>query len=626
MPVTHPPVAIIAPFGSLASLAEKVAADFPRPLLVLEGDLAGSIKPAQAAVKKGTQVFVSRGGTASLLKTRFPQPVIEIAVSPYDVLNALVKGNPEGLPAAVVAFSNVISGILGLNEILNLDLLVEPIGRAEDVRELVDRTQAGGRRLIVGDQAVVSRALEKGYPHALVESGRESILAACRQAYGVLDALVAKETLTAGYRHLGSQLKTVMHAVDDPVLILDERLTVLQHNPAAAVFFGADTPGGLTAAVGRHWQASDLRGHQGRRNIIIETDGRRAIFDLTPVTGLGQSHTLAWGRSLEKVERSERAARRALYNLGGHQAKYRFGDIISDDPGFLKLLDHAKEYSKESATILITGETGTGKELLAQSIHNHSLGPERPFVAVNCASLPEQLLESELFGYVKGAFTGARSEGKKGLFELAHGGSLLLDEIGEMPLNLQSRLLRVIEEKAVRPLGGNQVVPVNVRLMAATNVDVEQAVAERRFRRDLYYRLAVLILRLPPLRARGQDAHRIFLHLVDQHCPGRGKYYSGQKMKRLFLDYDWPGNLRELSHLAERLRILTKNFTDCSQGKDFLTEELSKKVQGQPGPSPELPPDILEMMARQGLLKKGRMAELMGVSRSTLWRQRKREN
>jgi propionate catabolism operon transcriptional regulator len=280
------------------------------------------------------------------------------------------------------------------------------------------------------------------------------------------------------------------------------------------------------------------------------------------------------------------------------------------------------------------GETGTGKEMIAQSIHNEKYGSERPFVAINCATLPEPLLESELFGYAPRAFTGAGGKRKKGFFELAHGGTLLLDEIGELPVNLQSRLLRVMEERVVQPLGSDRVIPIDIRIIASTNRDLEQEVAEGKFRADLFYRLNVLQLKVPPLRERKEDIKALFTNFISQlnpKCPT--KNFFSTRLQKVLREYNWPGNVRELRNIVERLAILSPNFTQSPGNisewlKLELKEPLDVQATGASKDSSipklkELERAWIEALCESTTLSQEELAKRLGVSRTTLWKMRK---
>lgn len=257
----------------------------------------------------------------------------------------------------------------------------------------------------------------------------------------------------------------------------------------------------------------------------------------------------------------------------GHQAKYTFHDIKGISGDLLRCKDIANQMAKSNSSVLITGESGTGKELFAQAIHNASQRRSQPFVVVNCASISASLLESELFGYVEGAFTGAKQGGKNGLFFLAHQGTVFLDEVAELPLSVQSSLLRVLQEKEIRPVGSDQLISINVRVIAATHQNLDQLVAENKFRLDLYYRLKVLPLHLPALRHRKQDILILFQHM--QQFLGTS-YLLSEKAKKALIQGNWHGNLRELKNCVEYLAHLEKNYIEVEDlpALDLLDDSI----------------------------------------------------
>lgn len=278
-------------------------------------------------------------------------------------------------------------------------------------------------------------------------------------------------------------------------------------------------------------------------------------------------------------------------------------------------------YAKTNSTVLIFGETGTGKELFAQSIHNSSTRRNEPFVAINCAAIPESLLESELFGYVKGAFTGARADGRAGYFELAHKGTLFMDEIGEISLKVQSRLLRVLQEKEVTRVGDDRVISVDVRVIAATNRDLKQEVEKGRFRKDLYYRLCVLTLSLPPLRSRREDILPILRILLRQNGFDSAEFTPAAR--HLLEMQEWPGNVRELDNFAERIcavsnevlidEALVRDALDLQGGTSLEQDAQGKDAQRE---------QLLAVLEKNFRNKRKTAAEL-GISTTTLWRRLK---
>jgi two-component system, NtrC family, response regulator AtoC len=263
--------------------------------------------------------------------------------------------------------------------------------------------------------------------------------------------------------------------------------------------------------------------------------------------------------TLRKAEERESLRREVTRLRDEVQVERRFSDIIAKAPSMKKAIEIATKVARHPSPVLVTGESGTGKELIARLIHEQSDRVNRPFVAVNCGAIPETLLESELFGYVKGAFTGAEKD-KLGLFQAADGGTLFLDEIGDMPTTLQVKLLRVLQEGEVRRVGDSKSYDVDVRILAATNKDLNEEVKKGGFRQDLYYRIAVVPIHLPPLRQRREEIPLLAKHFMDVCNRNLGLEIEGieQDAMRLLLDYAWSGNVRELENVIERAMVLTE--------------------------------------------------------------------
>jgi two-component system response regulator HydG len=307
-------------------------------------------------------------------------------------------------------------------------------------------------------------------------------------------------------------------------------------------------------------------------------------------------------------------------------------EIIGSSPAMRKVWDLIDRVAETDATVLITGESGTGKELVARALHNRSRRNAGPFVAVNCAAVPEQLLESELFGHVKGAFTDAKTS-RRGLFLQANNGSIFLDEIGDLPIGMQPKLLRALQDKTVRPVGGDHEEPYDARLIAATNQDLEQFVEERRFREDLFYRINVVHIPVPPLRARGNDVLVLAQHFVQHFSKTLGKHIVGisSQVGEKLLSYRWPGNVRELQNCIERAVALTRY-------EELTVQDLPDKIRDYrdaplflPGQESVemLPMDEVERRHILRVLKsvggnKTMAAEVLGFDRRTLYRKLER--
>lgn len=312
------------------------------------------------------------------------------------------------------------------------------------------------------------------------------------------------------------------------------------------------------------------------------------------------------------------------------RAKYSFSQVLGNSTAIKEIKQSARRAAPLDSTILLLGETGTGKELLAQAIHAASPRAERPFVGVNVAAIPESLLESEFFGTAPGAFTGADRKGRKGKFELAHGGTLFLDEIGDMPLALQAKLLRALQEQEIEPLGSNRIVKVDVRIIAATSSDLENAVEEGRFRADLYYRFKVVPLQIPPLRQRLDDLPALCERFLEQIA-----LRNHDKLRELddtaiaaLASYHWPGNIRELLNILEQVCALTDTVQLTSADFTGLLPLTSKPAVTYTRPNgirplaemvAELERSAIESALAATNGKKTAAAKLLGISRAKLY-------
>ncbi|GAB6066562.1 sigma-54-dependent Fis family transcriptional regulator [Aquifex pyrophilus] len=296
------------------------------------------------------------------------------------------------------------------------------------------------------------------------------------------------------------------------------------------------------------------------------------------------------------------------------QEKYTLHGIIGRSKAVRRLIELVEKVAKSDSTVLLLGESGTGKSLIARTIHYESPRKEKPFVTVNCAAIPENLLEAELFGYEKGAFTGAYAP-KKGKFELANGGTIFLDEIGDMPLSLQAKILRVLQDREIERLGSEKTIKVDVRIIAATNKDLKKLVEEGKFREDLYYRLNVIPIYVPPLRERKEDIPLLIQHFLKEFNEKYGKevYLTKEAMERL-LEYDYPGNVRELSNIIEQLVILNEGKVDTTDLPEYLRKEKNKpKGDLQRFIEETEKKRIIEALEKTGYVK-SRAAKLLGYT------------
>ena len=309
-------------------------------------------------------------------------------------------------------------------------------------------------------------------------------------------------------------------------------------------------------------------------------------------------------------------------------------DIIGESKAVTTLKNKIKKIAETQSTVLITGESGTGKELIARAIHSCSKRRKKPFIAINCGAIPDSLLESELFGYIKGAFSGASSEGCMGKFELANGGVIFLDEIGEMPFYLQVKLLRVLQDKAVVRIGSNKLTKLDIRVIAATNIDLKQKIKEKKFREDLYYRLNVIPLRIPPLREREEDIFLLTDNLIKKYNNifGKNVHTVGDDVKKIMKNYSWPGNVRELENSVEFMINMSDERGIIT--RDMLYENIINNSSSNEDTEPLMTIEESEKtLIKKALIKYGNdtagknvCAKKLGIGIATLYRKIEKYN
>ncbi|MFM1651077.1 sigma 54-interacting transcriptional regulator [Brevibacillus sp. B_LB10_24] len=362
-------------------------------------------------------------------------------------------------------------------------------------------------------------------------------------------------------------------------------------------------------------------------------EAQRFLADLTPI--VDQHIVTGAVVSLYDYENMKQLA----FEFTNSNRKITFADIICETPVMKNIKSKAAHFARSSSTILITGESGTGKEMFARAIHEASPRADQPFISINCGAIPETLIESELFGYEKGSFTGANAKGKPGKFELANHGTIFLDEVGTMPLYLQVKLLRVIQSREIDKIGGAQSIPIDVRIIAATNSDLEEMVKKGTFRHDLYYRLNVIPIHLPPIRARVDDILPLSRYFITRYAGllGRNVNDISEEALQVLKAYKWPGNIRELENVIEyainlslptedslHVKHLPPHLLDCvSSAQDELLATGSIRPGNMPLGKEEYEKQTLLTLLREwggSTSAKQRIAEVMGISMATLYR------
>ena len=434
--------------------------------------------------------------------------------------------------------------------------------------------------------------------------------------------------------------KNILDYSFEGIISLDKELGLRAYNNAAVRILLGGIPASDRAemqmfkALEQSGIMDRVRSKKSETDSIFSSGGRFFAVNIVPMMPGGRfDGSMILIQDVTHIQRLEERIRNKIY-AHGHVAKHSFADVLGTSLAMCDVVNRAREYAKTKANIMIYGATGTGKEVFAQSIHQESLCSNGPFVAVNCAALTESLLEAELFGYVGGAFTGANKGGKAGFFELAHRGTIFLDEISEIPLRVQGKLLRVLQEREIIRVGDDKVTPVDVRIICATNKNLEEMIARGEFREDLYYRLDVLHLGLPRLCERREDipllAERFFKEYMESNKRlldvDASAYSSLQKA-------EWNGNVRELRNVCERVCVVASGHNITGHQ---IEDALLQRNSGNPAESADAgqkrnPMEEAELCYLQAELAKAggnptKAAARMGVSRATIYRKKKKYN
>lgn len=594
--------------------------------------LDDGLKIARKVQKQGARVLVSRKGTAGVLQQRSGMQVVQIRTTMNDYLRhiRLLKDHPGKL--GIVEYSTFIPELEKLCEYVELPgATLYPYDNSAEYEKIASKAVADGNTLLIGGGVSLKQyASEAGIPHQIVENTLDSIRYALESAQQLVALQKHEQKKQWEYQVTSQRLSMILNNTNEGILSADRMGRIQVANQAALQLLKRRLPqvSGMPMAQILPELGSPTGSSPYSR--LVRLHGGMCSVDHIPLKIDGNVEgALYILRNVRDVQRSEHNIRMQLYKKG-NRAKYHFEDI----QGKSSLLEQAKQiassYSQTDSTVLVCGETGTGKELFAQSIHNASSRAAGPFVAINCASLGKELLESQLFGYVEGAFTGAAKGGRPGLFEIAHGGTIFLDEIGEIPMETQTQLLRVLQEKEIRRIGSDHTLPVDVRVITATNRNLAQEVDTGHFRRDLYYRINILRLTIPPLRERKGDVMVLAEYFLQMYFPQeREAIMQILRRNRLLEQYTWPGNIRELMGLLERMAALWK------YGGGEVAETVLRESLGVAGKLPHIPepepaadasgavrPDraAIEKALELCHYHRGQAARMLGCSRSTLWR------
>ncbi|MBP1765766.1 MAG: sensor protein [Firmicutes bacterium] len=634
-------ICVIAPFLNLMRTVEEVvnerATELQGSIDVVLGDSQAGVELARQAVEKGAEVIISRGGTALAIASQISVPVVQIQVTALDILHGIKQAGVNPDIIGITGFRSVIYECERLADLLAIPVHVISLDNKAEAADKIAFAAENGIKVVIGDVNSVLLARKAGLGGYVIESGKDSVYKAIKEAELVADVRRREH-------EQAEILRTIVNSSTDGIVAIDKEKRITFFNPAASDIFGVNR----VNAIGRfvkdvipNTRLPEVVADGSSGSAEIQHVGHKVIATKRIPIKIKDKvvGAIANFQDVTQLQQFEQTIRQKLHE-SGLVAKVGFDQIVGNSAALKTVKQQAKRYAASGSTVLIMGESGTGKEMFAQSIHKLSSRSQNPFVAINCAALPETLLESELMGYEEGAFTGAKKGGKQGLFELAHRGTIFLDEIGELTLPLQAGLLRVLQEKEVLRLGGHKMIPVDVRVVAATNQNLAELVSQKKFRADLYYRLNILQLQLPPLRERSGDIPLLAEHFLSRF---NSKNSTGKKLSVRALKFmeslPWLGNVRELANVLERASVLTDNEEiDVDIMQEICRNDLSsiKFEENNPvvnrvnmieyGNLGKMERETIEQILQEEQFNIMRTAKRLGISRTTLWRRMQKWN
>jgi len=601
-----------------------------------------TLHAAEAAknMAPNVDIIIARERTATIVQESTSVPVVNCDFEMIDFLSALSAQSLIGIgPIALIREASHIN-----RSLLALDMINRLFGYQIELITFTDQNSltesfktaiAKGIRGIIGAGMAVEMAVNYGLRKVELVTTPDTAAAAFEKAL-----LIAKSNQQR--KNSEAYVTSVLNAMEPAYILADAENRVRYINEFAAEVTGLETGLAVTSIspplVGEE-QLKKLAGGQTLQDIPLHGKDPRRSFScsLTPLFDQEKNYD-GYLLQLKPVSALPAVGTKRTSLKGSFSPRYSFGNIVGGSDTMVRAGRLAAEYAKSDLNVLIYGETGTGKELFAQSIHQASYRSSEPFIALNCANLSPTLLESELFGYEDGAFTGAKRGGKKGFFEQAGSGTLFLDEIGEMPLDLQARLLRVLQSREIIRLGGNRQIAVDARVLAATNKDLLEAVRNGSFRSDLYYRLNTLCLTIPPLRERREDIPALTdFFFEDADCDPQIRRSAKRHFNKLLeemTNYPWPGNVRELQGLVTRFIVEYSLIQEGIVKPSDLLPNLEEASAAEPsaanaaqpatiGTLQEMECNLIRTVGEHVGWNRKQMADTLGISQSTVWRKLK---
>ena len=642
-PVPAPPRIVAVGFRRINKMLQELAPDVADRAVVDVLDVGFEQAVARVRALQASQpvdVVVAAGSNGAYLRQHLELPVVLVKVGGFDLMQALAQARRLSGRIGLLTYEGMAPDLARFDRLFDFDVVQRSYRTEDEARACVRELQQAGVEVVVGSGVAVDVSEQLGLTGLFLYS-----MDAVREA---LDDAVEVARAARIEQAKRERLNTILAQISDGVIAVDRHERIQTLNPQMARWLGiepaawigqrlADVCPELTLQATLRLGAPELES-------IERVKGKALIVSRTPIVEQGElTGAVLSAQDPISIQRVDRHIR-ARIKPQAASSRYELGGFVGSSPAARRVQALASRCAQSHATVLLLGDSGTGKELIAQGIHRASDRRDMPFVAVNCAAMTETLLESELFGYEEGAFTGARRGGKVGLFEAAHRGTLFLDEIGEMPLPLQTRLLRVLQEREVLRVGATEPTPVQVRVIAATHRDLARQVEQGAFRLDLYYRLNILRIEVPSLRERLADLPEILQALVRKQLDrlATGARSIERRCEPLFEalleqapHHSWPGNVRELDNMIERLLACAPTdwpqplSTDAAQ---LALRELVPEL--FVGPRISVPAALTTSAAMsereqaEAVLAacagdKVEACRRLGISRTTLWRKLK---
>lgn len=631
-------VLCVSIYREMHELVKEYANELEVPVDIVDGGFyyGGDLRAQE--LQNNYDVIISLAGTAFCIQKLVSIPVIAIEVTIRDFITGLKKALSYDLPLVLLYYRDEYFSEMETiaRSFTRRKVTAFSYSNREEYVIAMEHIMLMKNHVIVGIGTCVMKIMNKfTIEYIMICAAKEQIYQAVISAKLIIDQKMHEKLRS-------ERLSNIVNYSREGILSIDHNHRITICNPPARKLLNLTQTSPVGMDITSITAPTTLRKLCGSgsflTNSLMKIGDKNLLVSRIPVHVRSQHReTVVTFQEVGQLLQMGADARVQLAQKG-LVAKYDFCDILGRSPLLQESIRKAQGYAATEATILITGETGTGKELFAQSIHRASKRKDGPFVAINCAALPEQLLENELFGHEEGAFTGARRGGKPGLFEMAHKGTIFLDEIGELSLTTQGRLLRVLQEKELFRVGGSRIIAVDVRVVAATNRNMSALMDIGQFRRDLFFRINILPLPLAPLRWRIEDIPLLVNYFLRKSSERYGKslFHLRNALPVEFQNYSWPGNVRELEHIIERLVVLhTPNgnpdalLTSIINEHSIIHSEIQSKttiddeITIPRGTMHDMELNILKKMLALHNNNQTRLASELGLSRVTVWKKLK---